>query len=102
LDNVLEFLILSPQFPKSIAYLTNELLEDLKALPKSKKYLSSYEEPIFKAFSSLKLTTVATLMEIEEGGSVYEVLDEFLATLTAHFSLCSRELSQTYFSHNDE
>lgn len=36
LDNVLEFLILSPQFPKSIVYITNELFEDLKALPKSK------------------------------------------------------------------
>jgi len=98
----LEFLILSPQFPKSIAYLTNELLEDLKALPKSKKYLSSYEEPVFQAFSSLKLTNVASLMQIEEGGSVYQKLDEFLAKLTAHFSLCSMELSKTYFSHYDE
>jgi len=102
LDNVLEFLMLSPQFPKSIAYITNELLEDLKALPKSKKYLSSYEEPIFQAYSALKLTNVATLLQIEEGGMVYKTLDEFLATLTAHFSLCSMELSKTYFSHYDE
>jgi len=102
LENVLEFLIFNPQFPKSIAYITNELLEDLKALPKSKKYLSSYETPIFQAFSSLKLTNVSSLMQLEEGEGVYGALDAFFATLTKHFSLCSLELSKTYFSHYDE
>jgi len=102
LDNMLEFLLLNPQFPKSIAYITSELLEDLKALPKSKKYLSTYEKPIFQAFSLLKLTNVTNLVSIEEGGNIYETLDEFLGTLTTHFSLCSLELSKTYFSHNDE
>ena len=102
LDNMLEFLLLNPQFPKSIAYITSELLEDLKALPKSKKYLSAYEKPIFQAFSLLKLTNVATLVVLKEGGNVYETLDEFLGTLTSYFSLCSLELSKTYFSHNDE
>lgn len=102
LENVIEFLILNPQFPKSLTYISDVLLKELRALPKSKQYLSTYEKPVFEAYSLLKLTDLATLMHIEEGTLVYEKLDKLLETLQELFLECSNELSKTYFSHEDE
>jgi len=102
LENVVEFLILNPHFPKSLAYISHELLHSFKTLPKAKKYLSSYEEPIFKAHSLLRLTNLSTLLELEGNASVYTKLDEFLGALSELFSSASTELSKTYFSHYDE
>lgn len=102
LENVVEFLILNPHFPKSVAYVTQALLEDLKALPKRKTYLSAYEEPIFQAYSTLTLSNLASLMLLDENESFYTALDRLLTQLSEHFSLCSVELSKTYFSHYDE
>lgn len=102
LENVVEFLILNPHFPKSLTYIADELLHAFKTLPKAKKYLSAYEEPIFKAHTCLRLTNINTLLELEEGTLVYKKLDELLSTLSELFSSASSELSKTYFSHYDE
>ncbi|MBV5279238.1 MAG: circularly permuted type 2 ATP-grasp protein [Campylobacteraceae bacterium] len=102
LENVIEFLILNPLFPKSITYISEALLQELKELPKSKQYLSAYEKPIFEAYSLLKLIDLSTLLELKEGSLVYETLDNVLLTIQKLFLSCADEMSRTYFSHDDE
>jgi uncharacterized circularly permuted ATP-grasp superfamily protein/uncharacterized alpha-E superfamily protein len=102
LENVVEFLLLNPHFPKSLTHIADELLQAFKTLPKAKKYLSSYEEAIFKAHAKLRLSHLTTLMEIEEESTVYHVLDTFLSELSELFAHASIEFSKTYFSHYDE
>ena len=102
LENILEFLLLNPLFPKSLTYITDDLLKEFKMLPKSKSSLTSYEEPIFRAYSLLRLTDVESLVRVDEKDSVYTVLDEMLAQLLEYFIECSNEFSKTYFSHYDE
>lgn len=102
LDNVIEFLILNPQFPKSLTYISEALLQELKELPKSKQYLGAYEKPIFEAYSLLKLIDLTTLLELKEGSLVYEKLDDVLLTIQKLFLSCADEMSRTYFSHDDE
>jgi len=102
LDNVIEFLVLNPQFPKSLTYVCQELLGELKALPKSKAYLSVYEKPIFEAYSLLKITDLETLMTLKEDSMVYEELDRVLTKISKLLWECSNEMSKTYFSHYDD
>ena len=102
LENVVEFLILNSRFSKSIEYNIIKLLSMFRLLPKAKKYLSSHEEPIFKAHALLKLTKIKTLMIADEKTLMYEKLDELLSTLSDLLTQCSYELSTTYFSHHDE
>ena len=102
LENVVEFLILNSRFSKSIEYNIVKLLSMFRLLPKAKKYLSSHEEPIFKAHALLKLTKIETLIMTNEKTLMYEKLDELLSTLSDLLTQCSYELSTTYFSHHDE
>ncbi|MEN8302889.1 MAG: circularly permuted type 2 ATP-grasp protein [Campylobacterota bacterium] len=62
LENVVDFLVFNTQFPKSLTYITNELLEEFKSLPKAKNSLSTYEEPIIKATELLSSQTVENLL----------------------------------------
>ncbi|MDD2382848.1 MAG: circularly permuted type 2 ATP-grasp protein [Sulfurospirillaceae bacterium] len=101
LENVIEFLVFNPQFPKSLSYITNKLLGEFKTLPKSKPYLTAHEAPMFKAYSLLKLTKLSDVMELEDEQS-YTKLDTMLSTLSDLFAECSTELCKTYFSHYDE
>lgn len=103
LENVVEFLLLNPQFPKSLTCRADQLLEDFHFLPKSTKYLSSYEEPIFEAYSRLKLADVKKLLSDEkEEDLVHTGLNHLLAKQAELFIDASDELSKTYFSHSDE
>lgn len=102
LENVVEFLILNSHFSKSIAFNIVKLLNNFRMLPKTKKYLSSHEEPIFKAHAVLKLTRLETLMHVDEESFLYTELDALLSTLTDLLTQCSYELSTSYFSHHDE
>lgn len=101
-ENVIEFLLLNPQFPKSLTFLTNALLKEFKALPKSKTYLTTYEEPIFKAYTTLKLAKVSQILQLGEDGTIYKNLEGILSELTEYFIEATNELSKTYFSHYDE
>jgi uncharacterized circularly permuted ATP-grasp superfamily protein/uncharacterized alpha-E superfamily protein len=102
LKNVIEFLIFNTQFPKSLIYLANEILEDFKTLPKSKSHLASYEEPIFRAYALLRLADVHALIQIAEEEATYCQLDQILSQLFKLFSAGAEEFSKTYFSHTDE
>ncbi|MBU0720326.1 circularly permuted type 2 ATP-grasp protein [bacterium] len=102
LENVIEFLILNTQFPKSLAHMTDKLANDFKLLPKSKDYLTSYEKPIFQAQSFLSKLDVETIMEIKDEEVVYLKFDKILSKLSEYFIECSDEFSKTYFSHYDE
>ena len=102
LENVIEFLLLNSRFSKSLVYMCAKLLSDFRVLPKAKKYLSSYEEPIFKAQALLKLAKLETLTHREDESLLFSSLDKLLATLSEHFSQCSLEFCKTYFSHHDE
>ena len=84
LENVLDFLIFNTKYPKSLIYIINQLLSDLKELPKNANspHLSSFEEPVFKVFSMITLTTTQKLLETNEDDYVYKKLDEFLSILS--------------------
>ena len=102
LENVVEFLMLNARFAKSLLYITQKLLNDFRVLPKAKKYLSSYEEPIFKANALLKLSKLEVLVDADVQNVIYKELETLLSTLSELFSQSSLEFCKTYFSHHDE
>ncbi|MCX6051312.1 MAG: circularly permuted type 2 ATP-grasp protein [Campylobacterales bacterium] len=102
LENVIEFLIFNKQFPKSLAYRTNELLNELKLLPKSKDALTSYEKPIAHANELLKSLDIKNLIKMNDNELIYFEFDSVLSQLSQLYIECSNEFSKTYFSHYDE
>jgi len=102
LENVVEFLLLNPQYPKSLTYQTRELLSDLKALPKSRTHLTEYEAPVFRVYSRLKLESAKGLVSVKGADGVYSDLDALLSELSDLYMQASDEFSKTYFSHYDE
>ncbi|MBU1658291.1 circularly permuted type 2 ATP-grasp protein [bacterium] len=102
LENVVDFLILNTQFPKSLKYMTDELLKEFKLLPKAKNYLTTYEEPIVEALSLLKSINLQNDLQIKEEEGIYTELDKVLSNLADLYLECSNEFSNTYFSHYDE
>jgi len=102
LENVIEFLLLNPQYPKSLTYQTQKLLTDLKELPKSRTHLTEYEAPIFQAYSRLKLSAADALVSTGKTDGVYTELDTLLGDLSGLFTKASDEFTKTYFSHYDE
>jgi uncharacterized circularly permuted ATP-grasp superfamily protein/uncharacterized alpha-E superfamily protein len=104
LQNVLEFLLFNTKYPKSLIYILEELLSDLKDLPRDVKssHLSNFEEPIFKSYSMLKLTSTEKLLVLEEDEIIYKDLDKFLSQISDYLAQTSEELTKTYFSHYSE
>jgi uncharacterized alpha-E superfamily protein len=102
LENVVDFLILNPQFPKSLTYITESLLKEFKQLPKAKQAMTSYEEAMIECQALLKSMELETLIQIKEEEGVYVELDKVLSQLSDLFLECSNAFSNTYFSHNDE
>ncbi len=102
LENVVDFLIFNTQFPKSLTYITDELLKEFKSLPKAKECLSTYEEPVSKAQSILNSSNVQEILQSTQEEGIYIKLDEMLARLSDLYLECSNEFSNTYFSHYDE
>jgi uncharacterized circularly permuted ATP-grasp superfamily protein/uncharacterized alpha-E superfamily protein len=101
-ENIVEFLLLNTQFPKSLTFLTNKLLADFKTLPKAKTYLTNYEEPIFRAYTLLKLNKINEILQLEDTDTIYKNLDDMLGELMGYFIDSTQELSKTYFSHYGE
>jgi uncharacterized alpha-E superfamily protein len=102
LENVVEFMVLNKQFPKSIIYICKELLEDFKMLPKSKEIVSSYEEPMHKAYKILESLEISKILKLQGDDVVFFRFDAILAELSQLYIDCSNEFTKTYFSHNDE
>lgn len=102
LENVIDFLIFNPQFPKSLMYIISTLLKEFKLLPKAKKTLTSYEKMMINAQELIESTNVKSLMKTKEEEGIYVELDEMLSQLSDLFLECSNEFSNTYFAHYDE
>lgn len=104
MGNVIEFLLLDINFPKSLISEINSLMHLLPQLPKFKNatYLSRYEEPVFEAFSMLRLSKLETLCTLPGDEYVRSELDTLLSEISKRLILASGELSKTYFAHYDE
>ena len=103
LENVVDFLIINPQFPKSLSHMTRKLLKEFKKLPKAKeRNLTSYEKPIIKAAGMLVSFDSKEILQSEDKDGIYTQLDKTLYKLSELFLECSNEFSNTYFSHYDE
>jgi len=102
LENVVNFLIFDKQFPKSLTYITEELLKEFKSLPKAQSCSSSYEKPIEEVLELLSSKTGENLLYISDSDGVYGKLDEMLAKISELYLECSDRFSHTYFSHYDE
>lgn len=104
LPSVTEFLVLERKFPKSLISEIDRLLKELPRLPKYKHhiYLSQYEEPLFEAFSLLRLSRVENLCFRPANIFVREILDTLLSEVADRLIMASDELSKSYFAHNDE
>lgn len=102
LENVVDFLILNPQFPKSLSYITEKLLVEFKQLPKAKEYMTSYEKPIAKAQELLLSLNIQDVLQSEDAEGVYTRLDKTLHELSSLYIECSNQFSNTYFAHYDE
>ncbi|MDD2369946.1 MAG: circularly permuted type 2 ATP-grasp protein, partial [Sulfuricurvum sp.] len=66
MHNVIEFMLLDVNFPKSLISEIGGLMKLFPQLPKFKNatYLSRYEEPIFEAFSMMRLSKIDTLCSV--------------------------------------
>ncbi len=104
INNVLEFLVFNTKYPKSLIYTIKELLASLSELPKQNNsdYLSDFEEPIFKAYSLLKMSNPKKLLKIDRDTFIYEKLDSTLNNLSGLLIKASDELTKAYFSHNND
>jgi len=102
LENVVNFLIFDKQFPKSLTYITEELLKEFKSLPKAQSCSSSYEKPIEEVLELLSSKTGENLLYLSDSDGVYGRLDEMLAKISELYLECSDKFSHTYFSHYDE
>jgi len=102
LENAIEFLIVHPQFPKSLLYMIEQLLSEFKQLPKAKEYVTTYEEPMLKAQTLLAEIEIERLLHTKEEDGIYLELDGLLEELSTLFMECSDEFSNTYFAHYDE
>ncbi|MEA1919404.1 MAG: circularly permuted type 2 ATP-grasp protein [Campylobacterota bacterium] len=102
LENVVDFLIFNTQFPKSLMYTTDHLLNEFKSLPKSQEMLTSYETPITQAQTLLESHSIESVLQSSDEEGVYTQLDAMLAELSDLYLECSNEFSNTYFSHYDE
>ena len=102
LDNVVELMLLNPQFPKSLIYRASRLLKRFEVLPKSTKQLAGYERPVFKAYSLLRLADLDALLDSANEEGVYTGFDAMLSELSSLFVEASNELTKTYFSHYGE
>jgi len=102
LENVVDFLILNPQLPKSFKCITENLLKEFKQLPKSSKSMAVYEDTMLKVKELLESMDLHTMIQIKEEEGVYVELDKVLSELSDLFLECSNAFSNTYFSHNDE
>ncbi|MDD5212366.1 MAG: circularly permuted type 2 ATP-grasp protein, partial [Sulfuricurvum sp.] len=104
LEHVSEFMLLDSHFPKSLISEISHLLKLLPKLPKFKHdiYLSRYEEPLFEAFSILRLSRIESLCALALDSVVRENLDALLASVSEKLIVASDELSKTYFAHYDE
>jgi uncharacterized alpha-E superfamily protein len=105
LENVLDFLIFNTKYPKSLVYIISQMLKDFKDLPKlnnNSSHLTNFEEPIFKAFSMIRLSNTSKLLETKEDEYIYNELDSFLSSLCDLLTKTSEELTKTFFSHNNE
>lgn len=102
--NVIEFLLLDINFPKSLISEIDGLMKLLPQLPKFKHaiYLTRYEEPIFEAFSMIRLSKLDDLCLLGEEEYIRSELDTLLSQLSSRLLLASGELSKTYFAHYDE
>lgn len=102
LENVIDFLLLNKQFPKSLAYITDKLLNDFKLLPKAQLLSTPYIKALLKVQILLRSIDIKTITQITEDGGVYLKLDEVLLKLSDLFLECSNEFSNKYFAHYDE
>jgi uncharacterized alpha-E superfamily protein len=104
LVNVSEFLLLDIHFPKSLISEINQLLKALPKLPKFKNemYLSHYEEPLFEAFSLLRLERIENLCSLEKDAVIRMNMEVLLSSIADKLIVAANELSNTYFSHYDE
>lgn len=101
-ENVVAFMLLNPQFPKSLIYQTHQLLEDLKTLPKAEDRMAAYESPLFLAYTKLKSATADALTRTDETDGVYRNLEALLSELSDLYLQASDEFTKTYFSHYGE
>ncbi len=102
--HVSEFLLLNRHFPKSLISEIDQLLKALPKLPKFKHemYLSRYEEPLFEAFSLLRLERIENLCILKEDVFVRDEMEVLLSSIANKLIVAANELSKTYFSHYDE
>ncbi len=73
-------------------------------MPKFKHgiYLSRYEEPLFEAFSLLRLERSENLCVLKKDAFIRENMDVLLSSIADKLLVAADELSKTYFSHYDE
>ena len=102
LENVVDFLIFDKQFPKSLTYISEQLLKEFKSLPKAKSCSSSYEKPIEEVLELLSSKTGENLLYLSDTDGVYGKLDDMLSEISKLYLECSDQFSNTYFSHYDE
>jgi uncharacterized circularly permuted ATP-grasp superfamily protein/uncharacterized alpha-E superfamily protein len=104
IHNVIEFLLLDTHFPKSLISEIEGLMKLFPQLPKFKNaiYLSRYEEPVFEAFSMMRLSKIDILCSVQSDEYIRGELETLLSGLSTRLLLASGELSKTYFAHYDE
>lgn len=101
LPMLLQLLLFDATHPRSVAYQLRLLSEHIADLPREgrKTRLSEEEGIILKAYTDLRLSTCASLLNDESDSGVYEQLDTLLANTTDLLWKIADVIAQAYFNH---
>ncbi len=97
---VLDLLFFNKQNPSSLLHQLEELVTLSEQLPKKEtKTDSELAKQIFEAYSLVRLASLDTLLETEEGTDYRENLDVFCEKLSSLMFAIAFKLNAVYFSH---
>ena len=105
IENVIRLILLDPNYGRSLTYLMSRIRKDVAKLPYSGQTseLTSYEKPIFEAYTKLRLVSGQELSETDSKNIVFRKnLAEVLRDLSDLLFKTSQAITDTYFNHTQK
>jgi len=104
IENVIKFILLDKNYPKSLKYQLKRIKKDIDRLPKlgNLEELTKPQKFILGANSKIMDLTIIDLMELNDDKSLRQNLDDNLSELSDLLHETSLSISDTYFNHSHQ
>jgi uncharacterized alpha-E superfamily protein len=102
IENVINFILLDKNYPKSLKYQLKRIQKDIDRLPRSTNNndFTDCQKNIYKANSTIKCLNIIDLLKVNNDGSLRQNLDDSLSELSDLLHETSLSISNTYFNHS--